>query len=249
MWRNTLTNCCTVHCILLLAGHFIPYTSTNRFTESCCIFPARRPPKKETKLQQRRHFKNVIFLNSNLSCRTFEMRCMLLTSLQPRCVHTFQTGSVAEHVYNTYKLMHTNQNVDFVKQKVNVDTTNTHSLNQCSVIFFKILFWLIDYQVNHKARTKVVSCKWATARPSSSTAGCSCCLLMLFFSSINTVFLICLQLVDLYLRVPQFTFFFFKFLAFAWAFWVLEVPLFGPKSSHDCAILTFRQHRKKSYVE
>ncbi|XP_077451438.1 inositol oxygenase [Stigmatopora argus] len=29
----------------------------------------------------------------------------------------FQKGSVAQHVYNTYKLMHTNQNVDFVKQK------------------------------------------------------------------------------------------------------------------------------------
>ncbi|XP_057693927.1 inositol oxygenase [Corythoichthys intestinalis] len=29
----------------------------------------------------------------------------------------FEKGSVAQHVYNTYKLMHTNQNVDFVKQK------------------------------------------------------------------------------------------------------------------------------------
>ncbi|XP_037110309.1 inositol oxygenase isoform X1 [Syngnathus acus] len=29
----------------------------------------------------------------------------------------FATGSVADHVYNTYKLMHTNQNVDFVKRK------------------------------------------------------------------------------------------------------------------------------------
>lgn len=30
----------------------------------------------------------------------------------------FQTGSLFDRVYNTYKLMHTHQTLDFVKQKV-----------------------------------------------------------------------------------------------------------------------------------
>lgn len=33
-------------------------------------------------------------------------------------VCVFQSGSLIDRVFNTYKLMHTNQTLDFVKQKV-----------------------------------------------------------------------------------------------------------------------------------
>lgn len=40
-------------------------------------------------------------------------------------VFVFQSGSRLDRVFNTYKLMHTNQTVDFVKQKVRKSGTKT----------------------------------------------------------------------------------------------------------------------------
>ncbi|XP_077566650.1 inositol oxygenase isoform X4 [Stigmatopora nigra] len=48
---------------------------------------------------------------------SLDYRLNLAPETKKEHYRNFQKGSVAQHVYNTYKLMHTNQNVDFVKQK------------------------------------------------------------------------------------------------------------------------------------
>lgn len=40
------------------------------------------------------------------------------------CVFFFQSGSLIDRVFSTYKQMHTNQTLDFVKQKVGELTEN-----------------------------------------------------------------------------------------------------------------------------
>lgn len=47
----------------------------------------------------------------------FTIKCFKLT-LCCICVF-FQSGALFDRVFNTYKLMHTNQTVDFVERKVN----------------------------------------------------------------------------------------------------------------------------------
>ena len=48
----------------------------------------------------------------------------------------FQTGSLIDRVFSTYKLMHTNQTLDFVRQKVSkfgVKTAYEISINSCPI--------------------------------------------------------------------------------------------------------------------
>ena len=67
-------------------------------------------------------------------------------------VRVFQTGSLIDRVFKTYNLMHTNQTLDFVKQKVStsvaceIQPSVINSLSTSTLRFFRYI-WLLIYVI------------------------------------------------------------------------------------------------------